>query len=81
MATMAWAASATCRVSVGTCVSLPGEHDPIVLAKTLASLDVMSGGRVVYGEVLEIRDGVVQNPRILSFQGREPDYPHRVSVG
>ncbi len=30
---------------------------------------------------IEIRDGVVQNPRILSFQGREPDYPHRVSVG
>jgi alanine dehydrogenase len=25
---------------------------------------------------IEIRDGVVQNPRILSFQGREPDYPH-----
>jgi alanine dehydrogenase len=26
---------------------------------------------------IEIRDGVVQNPRILSFQGREPGYPHR----
>jgi alanine dehydrogenase len=26
---------------------------------------------------IEIRDGVIQNPRILSFQGREPDYPHR----
>ena len=26
---------------------------------------------------IEIRDGVVQNPRILSFQNREPDYPHR----
>jgi alanine dehydrogenase len=25
---------------------------------------------------IEIRDGVVQNPRILSFQNREPDYPH-----
>jgi probable F420-dependent oxidoreductase len=46
---MAWAASRTTRLSVGTCVSLPGEHDPIVLAKTLASLDAMSGGRVVYG--------------------------------
>jgi alanine dehydrogenase len=25
---------------------------------------------------IEIRDGVVQNPRILSFQDREADYPH-----
>ena len=27
---------------------------------------------------IEIRDGVIQNPRILSFQHRSPDYPHRV---
>jgi alanine dehydrogenase len=26
---------------------------------------------------IEIRDGVVQNPAILSFQGRSPAYPHR----
>jgi alanine dehydrogenase len=26
---------------------------------------------------IEIRDGVVQNPRILSFQHRESEYPHR----
>jgi hypothetical protein len=25
---------------------------------------------------LEIRDGVIQNPQILSFQHRSPDYPH-----
>jgi alanine dehydrogenase len=25
---------------------------------------------------VEIRDGVIQNPRILSFQHRSPDYPH-----
>jgi alanine dehydrogenase len=25
---------------------------------------------------IEIRDGVVQNPKILSFQGRAADYPH-----
>ena len=25
---------------------------------------------------IEIRDGVVQNPKILSFQGRAKDYPH-----
>ncbi len=27
---------------------------------------------------IEIRDGVVVNPAILEFQGREADYPHRV---
>jgi hypothetical protein len=27
---------------------------------------------------IEIRDGVVQNPTILSFQNREEEYPHRV---
>jgi alanine dehydrogenase len=26
---------------------------------------------------IEIRDGVIQNPAILSFQGRAPQYPHR----
>jgi hypothetical protein len=25
---------------------------------------------------IEIRDGVVQNPAILSFQGRAPQHPH-----
>ena len=30
---------------------------------------------------IEIRDGVIQNPAILSFQGRSPDYPHPVTAG
>ena len=25
---------------------------------------------------IEIRDGVIQNPKILSFQNRSPEYPH-----
>jgi alanine dehydrogenase len=28
---------------------------------------------------IEIRDGVIQNPKILSFQNRSPDYPHERS--
>ncbi|MCB0684829.1 MAG: alanine dehydrogenase, partial [Saprospiraceae bacterium] len=27
---------------------------------------------------IEIREGVVQNPKILSFQEREEEYPHAV---
>jgi alanine dehydrogenase len=29
---------------------------------------------------IEIREGIVENPRILSFQGREPTYPYAVSA-
>jgi alanine dehydrogenase len=27
---------------------------------------------------IEIREGRVENPRILSFQGRSPDYPYKL---
>jgi len=30
----------------------------------------------VIGRAIEIRDGVLQNPAIVSFQHRAPDYPH-----
>jgi hypothetical protein len=32
--------------------------------------------RDIIRRAIEIRDGVIQNPRILSFQHRSPDYPH-----
>ncbi len=46
---LATAASVTSRIRLGTAVALPGEHDPIALAKTIASLDHLSGGRVTLG--------------------------------
>jgi probable F420-dependent oxidoreductase len=46
---LAFAAAATERLIVGTSVCLVIEHDPIVLAKQIASLDVLSGGRFVFG--------------------------------
>lgn len=42
------AASATKNIKLGTSISLVAEHNPIVLAKELATLDVLSGGRVLY---------------------------------
>jgi probable F420-dependent oxidoreductase len=48
-AALAFAAAATERLIVGTSVCLVIEHDPIVLAKQVASLDVLSGGRLVFG--------------------------------
>ncbi|RBM19188.1 LLM class F420-dependent oxidoreductase [Prauserella sp. PE36] len=46
---LATAASVTTRITLATAVALPVEHDPITLAKTIASLDHLSGGRVVLG--------------------------------
>jgi probable F420-dependent oxidoreductase len=43
------AAAVTTRIRLGTAVALPAEHDPITLAKTIATLDHLSGGRVVLG--------------------------------
>jgi len=46
---LATAAAVTSRVRLSTAVSLPVEHDPISLAKTIATLDHLSGGRVSVG--------------------------------
>lgn len=43
------AAAVTERIELATAVALPVEHDPITLAKTIATLDHLSGGRVVLG--------------------------------
>jgi probable F420-dependent oxidoreductase len=46
---LATAASVTSRIRLATAVALPVESDPITLAKTIASLDHLSGGRVTLG--------------------------------
>ena len=46
---LAMAAAVTSTIGLGTAVALPAEHDPITLAKTIATLDHLSGGRVVFG--------------------------------
>jgi probable F420-dependent oxidoreductase len=46
---LAGAAAVTSRIELATAVALPVEHDPITLAKTIASLDHLSGGRVALG--------------------------------
>jgi probable F420-dependent oxidoreductase len=43
------AASATDRIDLGTGVLLVAQHDPVVLAKQVATLDHLSGGRVILG--------------------------------
>jgi probable F420-dependent oxidoreductase len=46
---LAAAAVATSRLKLATGVSLVIEHDPIVLAKVVASVDFIAGGRVLFG--------------------------------
>jgi probable F420-dependent oxidoreductase len=46
---LATVASVTSTIRLGTAVALPVESDPITLAKTIASLDFLSGGRVTVG--------------------------------
>ena len=43
------AATVTERLGLGTGISLVAQHDPIVLAKTIASLDLVSNGRFTLG--------------------------------
>src|SRR3954451_12000802 len=46
---LAGAAAMTTGIELSTAVALPVEHDPIPLAKTIASLDHLAGGRVPLG--------------------------------
>ena len=46
---LATAAVATSRIGLATAVALPTESDPLTLAKTIATLDYLSAGRVTVG--------------------------------
>lgn len=46
---LAAAAASTSRIRLGTLVALVAEHNPLALAKTIATVDLLSGGRVDVG--------------------------------
>jgi probable F420-dependent oxidoreductase len=46
---LATAAAVTSRIRLGTGIALVAQHDPIALAKTIATLDHLSGGRFTMG--------------------------------
>ena len=47
--TLAYAAACTSTIRLGTGICLVPEHNPVVLAKTAATLDRLSGGRFILG--------------------------------
>lgn len=46
---LAAAASVTTTIRLGTGIGLPAQHDPITFAKEIATLDMLSNGRFVFG--------------------------------
>jgi probable F420-dependent oxidoreductase len=49
LVTLTWGAAATTRVGLGTSVLVVPMHNPLELANALASIDALSGGRVIAG--------------------------------
>ena len=47
--TLARVAGVTKRIKLGTGICLVPEHNPLLLAKQIATLDVLSGGRYIFG--------------------------------
>jgi alkanesulfonate monooxygenase SsuD/methylene tetrahydromethanopterin reductase-like flavin-dependent oxidoreductase (luciferase family) len=62
---LATAATVTSQIRLATAVALPVESDPITLAKTIATLDHLSGGRVTLGAG---SGGTPTNSPIMAFQ-------------
>jgi probable F420-dependent oxidoreductase len=48
-ATLAYAAACTKTIRLGTGICLVPEHNPLILAKTAATVDRLSGGRFIFG--------------------------------
>ena len=46
---LTWAAAATSTIRLATGIIIVPQRNPVVLAKQLASLDVVSGGRLTFG--------------------------------
>lgn len=46
---LAWAAAHTTRIRIGTGICLVPQRNPLITAKEVASLDVLSNGRVIFG--------------------------------
>jgi probable F420-dependent oxidoreductase len=75
LVTLTLAAAVTRRASLGTGVLVPGLHLPLRLARSLAALDVASGGRVIagLGSGWSIDEFEATAPRPLASRGAALD--------
>ncbi|MDO8389576.1 MAG: LLM class F420-dependent oxidoreductase [Actinomycetota bacterium] len=64
------AAMATKELKIGTGVCLALEHDILDLAKTVASLDLMSGGRMLFGVGVGWNEEELANHRPIPWKAR-----------
>src|SRR6202045_928310 len=59
--TLAYAAACTTRIRLATGICLVPEHNPLVLAKTVATVDRLSGGRFIFGVGCRVAGGGVRS--------------------
>lgn len=68
------AAAVTTSLRVGTGICLVAQRDPVILAKTVASLDHVSGGRFVFGI------GFGWNQHEIATHGIDPSVRHAIAA-
>jgi probable F420-dependent oxidoreductase len=68
---LAAAASVTTKLRLGTGVALPAQHDAIALAKEIATLDLVSGGRFTWGIGFGWNREEVENHGVLFAERRD----------
>ncbi len=66
IATLGAVAATTTSIRIGTAIALVTERDPIILAKQIATIDHLSGGRVIFGV------GAGSNEHELRNHGTDP---------
>ena len=69
---LSYVAARTSRIKLGTSVLIMPYRNPIVTAKTLATLDQMSGGRVIAGVGFRLEPGRVRRPGAPLPPARQP---------
>jgi len=77
---LAAAASVTQTILLGTGISLPAQHDPITLAKEIATLDLVSDGRLVLGVGFGWNEEEMENHGIVFKRRRARVREHMLAM-
>src|SRR5262249_23208981 len=77
---LAMAAAATEQLRVGTGICLVAQRDPIVTAKTVASLDHLSGGRFVFGIGFGWNEDEIEDHGVAMTRRRDVAREHMLAM-